>query len=859
MARSTKGLAVEIGDSSPPLSFEPSAAERLVNAALADCASRSFGGNTAQVCDALKQGRCDVCRGFNDHLTYHIGQYLSQVDRNLKAVVRYEPEPASLNPKAAQRQPAGQRGGINLIAWVDRKSAALTSLGSTLETSLAEARKKLGCPNALPTCFNLDLQMVDDREVAEARGYGLVVKQPFLRSVQVWRRVDVPDANPLGSLDELTALDRELAPEEVLFEQARAIEKRPSAERLQLEPRLRELKVILIRRLISDQLAYINIAKDWLTLADLEEVYNRRIGNGKIGGKAAGLVLARRILGETLDETQRAGIRFPESYFLGSDQIYIFMAMNGLMHWNNQKYKPEDQIYSEYPQICEQFERGALPPEVLERLRGILTAVGSNPLIARSSSQLEDNFGTSFAGKYQSFFCPNQGTPEENLEALRRAIALTYASTLNPDALLYRRSKGLQDYDERMAVILQVVQGERFGRYYFPFAAGVAFSHNLYRWAPQIRREDGFARLVWGLGTHAVERGGNDYPRLIALSHPTLQPDDDPQAVRYYSQKYLDVIDLEDNAFKNLAVRDLLSPRYPPLRYLVQVECDGYFSTPRTRIMEDDVPGCAITFDELLRRTPFATNLSRLLKTLEEHYRVPVDVEFTVGLSELSALRPTLQITLLQCRPQSQMQTVTPELSPGDLEPASVVFSTHFMVPPGYLGDVRHVLYVNPEKYFGLPTPAERNELHRLIEQLNTLLPPKTFILVGPGRWGSTNPDLGVFVNYADVFNAGALVELAGACIGVAPEPSFGTHFFQDLMEAQIYPLAVSLDDRKTVFNRAFFEESPNHLEEHVKASWRVAEAVRLIAVADYRPGSHLELFLDGDKNYAVACVMPDK
>jgi hypothetical protein len=90
--------------------------------------------------------------------------------------------------------------------------------------------------------------------------------------------------------------------------------------------------------------------------------------------------------------------------------------------------------------------------------------------------------------------------------------------------LLYRRSKKLQDYDERMAALIQVVEGDKFGRYFLPQAAGVAFSHNLYRWDPQIRREDGFVRLVWGLGTRAVERVGNDFP--LALSHPLLQPDD---------------------------------------------------------------------------------------------------------------------------------------------------------------------------------------------------------------------------------------------------------------------------------------------------------------------------------------------
>jgi phosphoenolpyruvate synthase/pyruvate phosphate dikinase len=162
----------------------------------------------------------------------------------------------------------------------------------------------------------------------------------------------------------------------------------------------------------------------------------------------------------------------------------------------------------------------------LVELKDLLENIGKKPLIVRPSSLLEDNFGTAFAGKYDIHFCPNQGSPKDNLEELTHAIAGTFASTLKPEALLYRRSKGLQDYDERMAILIQLVQGDSYGRYFLPHGAGVAFSHNLYRRNQQIRREDGFARLVWGLGTRAVERVGNDYPRPVALSHPTLQPDD---------------------------------------------------------------------------------------------------------------------------------------------------------------------------------------------------------------------------------------------------------------------------------------------------------------------------------------------
>lgn len=843
--------------------LENSLADALVTAAINDCADQNYSGNSAQVLEMLRQGRCDVCRVFTNHLIFHIVRYLSQVDRNLKAVIKYEPEPALLNPLAASVNLSSRQSGINLIAWVDRKSAALTSLNSTLETALCEARRKLGCPNSQPACFNLDMQMVDDREVYEGRGYGLVVSQPFLRSMQVWKRPGLDQgldvgATQAGAGPPPTTLALELTPEAVLFEGAFAIEKLPPNERQLLEPRLRELKVTLIRRLISDQLAYINVAKDWLTIGDLYDVYQHRISNGKIGGKAAGLVFAARILREAADEALRESITFPTSYFLGSDLIYIFVAMNGLMHWNNQKYKPEEKIYSEYPLICEQFAAGHFPPEVVDRLQEILAEMDRKPIIVRSSSQLEDSYGTSFAGKYESFFCPNQGTPEENLRALTTAIARTYASTLNPDALLYRRSKGLQDYDERMAVIIQEVQGQQFGRYYLPFGAGVSFSHNLFRWAPQIRREDGFARLVWGLGTHAVERGGGDYPRLIALSHPTLQPDDDPQAIRYYSQKFVDVIDLQENAFKTVPAGELLQPDYPPLKYLVQIENDGYFSTPRTRVLRDEIPRAAITFDELLRRTPFARNLSRALKILEDHYRVPVDVEFTVKIPDPPTPKCPVQITLLQCRPQSQLMLVLPDVVPANLKQEDIIFSSHFMVPQGYLPNVRYAVYVDPLKYFALSSDAEREELTRVIAQLNHLLGAKSFICVGPGRWGTTNHDLGVFVNYADVFNAGAMIELSGAGGGSALDSSFGTHFFQDLMEAQIYPLAIQLGEERTFFNRDFFEKGPNHLCELVKASPAVAQVIRLVEVASYRPDTHMEIYLDGDKSHAIAYLAPD-
>ncbi len=849
------------------LQFDQALADMMVEKAIAFCAQKNFAGDVRHARRNLSQGRCDICGDVVDSLGGQIGEYLGQMDRTVKAVYRYGPEAHLNRLHESEESIHRHRTGINLVAWTDRKSAALGALGSTLESVIAESRRKIGCSNARPVCYTLDLQIVDDEEVQERRGYGAVVESEYLRTSKVWARprhaveqthVEQGEKTQDTLLDLMASLNPEMVPERVLLEYASAIEEIDPDQRGPLEHHLTELKIALIRKIISDQLSYINVAKQWFTTDDLADLQQRRIGNGKIGGKAAGMMLAARILNDVVDEDVKACVQIPESHFLGSELIYIFMAMNGLMHWNDQKYKPEGKIRSEYAQIQHEFQAGKFPPEVLEELQKILETIGQKPLIVRSSSQLEDAFGTVFAGKYDSYFCPNQGSPEENLDALTNAIARTYASTLKPEALLYRRSKGLQDYDERMAVLIQVVQGEQFGDYYLPQAAGVAFSHNLYRWSPEIRREAGFIRLVWGLGTRAVGRVGDDYPRLVALSHPNLQPDDSADAIRRYSQHYVDLIDLKDNQFKTLPIHDVLTPRYGALRYIAQLEQDGFFATPRMRVRGDDVSRLAITFSEFIQRTPFVRLMSEILRTIETHYHAAVDMEFTVQITDPRALDPQVRISLLQCRPQPHLMDVLNVQLPKDLPSGDRVFSTDFMVPRGYLRDIRYVLFVKPEGYFSLPSQSARNEISMAIARLNIKLGEKEFICVGPGRWGSANTDLGVFVSYADIYNAGALVELSGEGIGPAPEPSLGTHFFQDLMEAQIYPLALQVDDPGVIFNRDFFYRSSNNLSEWIDTEDVLQKCIHLIDVADYRPDHHLEIVMDDDAGRAVAFLSPN-
>jgi Pyruvate phosphate dikinase, AMP/ATP-binding domain len=847
------------------MQMDPALANDMIGKAIAYCGEREFAGDAQKAEHALRQGRCDMCAIVSRCLVQEVGEYLGRTDRMVKAVYRVEPEDALPPPKTAAKN-TSRRAGINLVAWVDRKSAALVALGGTLENALADSMRTLDCKNSTPACYVMQIQLVDDKEVGERRGYGAFVNDHHLHSTRVWQRPESEEESGTAQVaavqpmpaDFWASFNPELAPENLLFERALAIERMPAPEREVWQYRLQELKVVLIRRIISDQLGYIEIARDWFSIEDLHDIWERRIGLGKIGGKAAGLFLAARILEKAGDESIRSCLRIPESYFLGSDVMYIFMAMNGLMHWNDQKYKSEEQIRTEYPQVKEQFRAGDFPPEVVKELRNVLESIGRKPLIVRSSSQLEDNFGTSFAGKYNSYFCPNQGTPKENLKALTTAIARTYASTVNPEALLYRRSKKLQDYDERMAALIQVVEGDTFGSYFLPNAAGVAFSHNLYRWDPQIRRQDGFARLVWGLGTRAVERVGNDFPRLVALSHPLLQPDDSPGAIRHYSQHFVDLIDLEQNLLTTMPIGEVLTSSYPPLRYLVQIEQDGYLTTPQSRIFEADVPKLAITFEEFLGKTDFPVLLRKILRLLEEHYHTPVDVEFTAQVMNPDDPKPKIGFSLLQCRPQSRLQEAKTIPSSKHLPPEKIVFSSNFLVPQGYLPNIRYVIFVSPEGYYALPTVMARNEIGRIVGKLNSSLAEKSFICVGPGRWGTENTDLGIYVGYSDIHNAGALVELAGKGIGAGPEPSLGTHFFQDLVEAQIFPVSMPLDRAETVFNREFFYDTPNRLPGLVETSEAIAGCLRLIEVASFMPDHHLELIMDAVKGQAVGFLAPD-
>lgn len=650
--------------------------------------------------------------------------------------------------------------------------------------------------------------------------------------------------------DELSLdFNPELAPTELLFNRGIFLENLPPEELAPHAARLAEIKVVLIRKMISDQLRYVNIAKDWFTVQDLAEIRRHKLGEGRIGGKAAGMLLAARILKEKAGEDLQNALRTPTSYYVGSDVFYNFMSVNNLIHWSDQKYKTEDQMWQDYPKILADFKVGYFTPGISQYLETILAMSGGRPLIVRSSSLLEDNFGTAFAGKYESIFLPNQGKPEENLRALMVAMASIYASAMHPSALVYRKNKGLQDYDEQMALLIQVVEGQKHGKYYFPELAGVGFSHNTYRWSPQIRAKDGFVRLVWGLGTRSVDRVGNDYPRLIALSHPTLNPSTNQKNILRYSQQYIDLINLEKNVLETLPVHQVLGSYTPNLRYFAQISSEGYIRSLHSNLLDGATSDLVLTFEDLLSRTKFPILMREMLMTLEKEYRTPVDLEFTARL-EITPTGVTPLLTLIQCRPLTTFKEGI-SLIPKDIPEEDVLFTASTLVAGGTVEPIEYIVSVSAEDYFSLKTQKDRYALERAIGRLNSALKEETFICIGPGRWGTSNTDLGIHIDYADIFNTSALVEVAGSLQGVSTEPSLGTHFFQDLMESQIYPLGIRpgqdhLDQKR-------LDQAPNQLVEWIDTDLGTAKVLKLIKTREMESDATLTLAMD-DRSGKAMC-----
>ena len=604
----------------------------------------------------------------------------------------------------------------------------------------------------------------------------------------------------------------------------------------------------LVRMAISRDEHVVRLVEKHLRIEDVIQIGKRMIGTGLVGGKSVGMLLARAILRQT-DPRWNDLLEPHDSFYIGSDVFYTFLVQNGIW-WVRQKQRDPATFLEGAERSRQRMLTGSFPAYVVRQVEYMLDYFGQSPIIVRSSSLLEDNFGNSFAGKYESVFCANQGPRDKRLQDFFSAVRTIYASTMSEKALAYREQRGMLDKDEQMALLVQRVSGASYGNLFFPQIAGVGLSFNPYVWSEYIEPEAGMLRLVFGLGTRAVERADDDYTRVVALNAPDRRPESNFDEVRRYAQRRVDILDLEANQLVSEHFADVVR-RSPGLSVEMFTSLD---EEQARRAEEANVPNVfpwIITFDRLFSETHFVGDMRDMLRTLQKAYDWPVDVEFTTNFFADGSYK----INLVQCRPLQVKGGGAITDPPAGLRREDTLLEAHgAVIGQSQLMCLDRLIYVVPAVYGQLPV-SDRYTVARLIGRLAHAAqtdPPRTILLLGPGRWGTTTPSLGVPVRFADINTVSALCEIVAMRDDFAPDVSLGTHFLNELVEMDMLYLALFPQREDNFLNQSFFETHRNRLLDLLPAETAWAHAVRVIDAADLPAGSVIRLHANTLKQKVV-------
>ena len=448
--------------------------------------------------------------------------------------------------------------------------------------------------------------------------------------------------------------------------------------------------------------------RDYFLLRD------RMAGSGSIGGKACGMLLARKIVRKELPGYESC-LEPHDSFYIGSDVFYTYIVSNNCWELRIAQ-RTKEGYFSRAEELRQALLTGEFPGNIREKFRSILDYFGQSPVIVRSSSFLEDGFGNAFAGKYESVFCVNQGSPAERLQEFEDAVRTVYASTMDVSALEYRKQRGLEDRDEQMAVL--------------------DTEKNAWR-------------------TVEADKAAEDMP--LWLRRAVMERDHEAEA----------------------ALR-----RMGKERQVWFITCQG-----------------------LLENKEFTDYMRELLRVLERAYGNPVDIEYTVNLDQ----EGRFVVNLLQCRPlYTGSRNGKVEIPPVPEE--QVLFS----LQDSSVGDsasrrIDVVVQIDPRAYYGYPY-GQKYRAAEAVGRINRYYrgQGKSLLLTAPGRIGTSSPELGVPVKFADISGFAGICEVSDSRAGYMPELSYGSHMFQDLVEAGIFYAAVWMDRRTRSYHPELTEKCEN-------------------------------------------------
>ena len=541
---------------------------------------------------------------------------------------------------------------------------------------------------------------------------------------------------------------------------------------------------------------------------DYFRVRDHMVGTGMVGGKTCGMLLARAIIRNLAPEISSV-LEPHDSFYIGSDVFYTYIVDNEF--WDLRvRQRTEEGYFSLAEDLAGKLKSGTFSAELREQFMHILEYYGQDPYIVRSSSILEDGFDNAFAGKYESVFCSNRGTPEERLVEFENAVRTVYASCAGLSALDYRKRRGLEHRDEQMALLVMRVSGSAYGSFYMPCAAGVGYSFSPYKFLNDIDSSAGMLRLVMGLGTSAVDRTEGSYPRLVSLDKPEATNFTTAAEKHRFSQRKAEVVDLKTRSLNRIPLQEL-EPVLPGFlkSQVLEHDTDAEASLRESGIRRD------VTFISclgLVRNREMMARIQRMMHLIQQEYGTPVDIEFTINISE----NREYMINLLQCRPLQVFQDAGGITVPPDVPAEEILLETR----GASMGLSRKIcldmiVYVDPVRYYQLPY-REKTDIASLIGQINWKYRDqgKHMLLMVPGRIGTSSPELGVPTAFSDISGFDAVCEIAESRAGYNPELSYGSHIFQDLVEAQILYMAVFAGKQTLRFNPDLLRKLPDVIAE---------------------------------------------
>ena len=541
---------------------------------------------------------------------------------------------------------------------------------------------------------------------------------------------------------------------------------------------------------------------------DYFRVRDHMVGTGMVGGKTCGMLLARAII-RNLSPDISSILEPHDSFYVGSDVFYTYIVDNDF--WDLRvRQRTEEGYFRLAGELAERLRNGKFSGETQEQFTHILEYYGQDPYIVRSSSILEDGFDNAFAGKYESVFCANRGTPEERLEEFENAVRTVYASSAGLSALDYRKRRGLDRRDEQMALLVMRVSGSAYGSYYMPCAAGVGYSFSPYKFLNDIDSSAGMLRLVMGLGTSAVDRTEGSYPRLVSLDKPEATNFTTIAEKHQFSQRKAEAVDLKARSLNRVPLEEL-EPVLPAFvkNQVLEHDADAEASLRERGIWRDV---CFISCLGLVRNRGMMDRMRQIMHLIQQEYGEPVDIEFTINVSE----NREYMINLLQCRPLQVFQDTGGITVPEDVPEENILLETRG-ASMGLSRKIRldMIAYVDPVKYYHLPF-VRKTEVAALIGRINWKFRDqgKHMLLMVPGRIGTSSPELGVPTAFSDISGFDAICEMAESRAGYNPELSYGSHIFQDLVEAQILYMAMFPGNRTLHFRPELLNRVPNIIPE---------------------------------------------